>query len=121
MGNTNSKRKFGTITSTDSSTRPGYYISTSKVVFKGEPLALSPDELSSFKKLKYGYAKNNKNVYYKGIIIPEADSKTFEIVNRPQVKDIAPQYNNLNSVLGMDYYQKQKRFFYKGALAYNKI
>jgi len=95
--------------------RPGYYKNKKNVYYSGISLNLSKKEKSSFKKLKYSYAKTNNFVYYKGEIIPEANSKTFIVLNR---KNIPDEYKNLNSVIGMDFENNFKRIYQFGKLIY---
>jgi hypothetical protein len=118
MGNTTSqiKKHFGSINS-EESPRPGYYISKSKIIYKGHGLKLLPDE-HNFKKLYYGYAKTNIRVFYKGVPIPDANPDTFTTINRRQVKKEFndPKLIKLNSVLGLDYYLDKKRVYYHGIL-----
>jgi len=100
MGNTPSKTTpFGSIDGRSGTTRPGYYISKKKVLYDGKEIPLTPEELSFFKKLKYGYAKTNFHIYYKGKIIIGADPTTFTVINRDSV--IGP-YKRLNSVIATD-------------------
>ena len=61
MGNSQSldnKIKFGSVNDPENS-RPGYYANGKMIKYHTEKIELLPDELvSSFKKLKYGYAIN---------------------------------------------------------------
>ena len=102
MGNSNSV-KFGSINESGKSTRPGYYIKNEKtVIYNGNDINLNEFEFGSFKKLKYGYATTNKYVYYEGKIIPDADSKSFKVLNRKHIM------NPTNFVLGCDKYGTYK-------------
>ena len=81
----------------------------------GVSLNLSKKEKLSFKKLKYSYAKTNSFVFYKGEIITEANSKTFNTINR---KNIPEEFKKLNSVIGMDFENNTKRIYQFGILLY---
>ena len=108
--------KFGSITGKDGKFRPGYYVSKDKVIYQGSELELLPNE-SNFEKLKYGYAKTNMNVFYKGKIVQGANPATFDTIKRPDVKE--PTLKELNSVLGMDYLGNTKRYYHKGEMCKN--
>jgi hypothetical protein len=97
MGNTSTKTSFGSIDGRSGTIRPGYYISKSKVLYDGKVIPL--EDLSTFKKLKYGYAKTDFHVYYKGKIIIGADPKTFTVINRESVNG---PLKRLNSVIATD-------------------
>ena len=73
-------------------------------------------------KLKYGYAKSNKQVYYKGKPILAADPKTFIVINRKNIKSITqiPEYIKLNSVLGVDHPNNTKRIYYQGTIIHTE-
>ena len=98
--------------------RAGYYHNGNIIKYHTVPIVLIPGELpNTFIKLKYGYAKTNKRVFYKGAGILNANSATFSVINRDNVKVLND--NNLiklNSVLGMDYYNNKRRIYYKGVL-----
>ena len=125
MGNKNSIEKvnFGSIHPKENEKpRPGYYFKKTKRMYKGNDIQLVPDE-DSFKKLKYGYAKSNKRVFYKGLEIPGANPSTFSIISRPNVNNIiekSEQLVKLNSVLGMDFDCNKKRLYYKGTVIYKE-
>lgn len=95
--------------------RDGYYKNKKGVFYGGVSLKLSKRELSSFEKLKYGYAKTDIHVFYKGNIIEGADPKTFETINRKQMPDQYKKYK-LNSAIGvdMDFEKKKKRIYQFG-------
>ena len=99
--------KFGGIKDIDKP-RPGYYVSGQGVYYSGKLLTPEP---SYFVKLKYGYAKNDKVVWYKGEVVKDADIHTFTTVNRgdPSVPRPLKKYN---SVLGRD----SKAWYLKGNL-----
>jgi len=102
--------------------RPGYYFNTSKKLYQGIPIEVLPNE-DSFKKLKYGYAKSNQRVFYKGIPIQNIFPKTFSIISRSNVRNItenSEQFVKLNSVLGMDYDCNKKRLYYRGNIIYKE-
>jgi hypothetical protein len=116
MGNTTSQiqKHFGSINS-EENPRPGYYLSKSKIIYKGREIELLPGEYN-FKKLYYGYAKTNIRVFYKGVPIHGANPNTFTTITRKEVKK---EFNNpklikLNSVLGLDYILDKKRAYYHG-------
>ena len=93
---------FGSVND-DSHPRAGYYHNKNTIKYHTIPIILIPGESSdSFKKLKYGYAKTNKRVFYKGIVIPGANPNTFYVVNRENVlSQLGKEYSKLNSVLGV--------------------
>lgn len=107
MGNTPTKEKFGSIKSNSDKFRPGYYVNSTKVIYKGEVIPFLPNE-TSFEKLKYGYAKTNMNVYYKGKIIPGANPNTFTVLKG--------KFNFKNSAIGVDYINDIRRTYHKGKL-----
>jgi len=115
MGNNTSsqpeKEKFGSIHGGDK-VRPGYYVSKKKVMYGGSEIALLPEE-TDFIKLKYGYAKTNKRVFFRGIPIHGADPKSFTTITR---QEAAKNQSKLNSVLGIDYQSNQKRIYHFGTL-----
>ena len=115
VGGEKGKIKFGSIYSPEK-IRPGYYISKDQIIYKGKKMELIPNE-ENFEKLGYGYAKTNMNVYYKGKTIPGANPKTFSTLIRTD-KEIKKNQNllKLNSVLGTDFIDNKKRFYYKGNL-----
>lgn len=83
--------------------RYGYYKNKKDVFYDGEPLHFSKQELNTFKKLKYSYAKTCNGVYYKGNIINGANQKTFITINRKNMPD---ELKHFNSVIGMDFENK---------------
>ena len=95
--------------------RDGYYKNKKGVFYGGISLKLSKKELSSFEKLKYGYAKTSIHVFYKGNIIEGADPVSFETINRKQMPDQYKKFK-LNSAIGvdMDYVKKKKRIYQFG-------
>lgn len=116
MGNTNSNSKnFGSVY--DSQTpRPGYYINNKKVFYKSQPMDITIDEVLSFKKLGYSYAKSNKRVFFKGKVIPGVASSNFFVINRKNTTSILSNYTTpevvkqllkLNKVLAIDFIQKK--------------
>jgi hypothetical protein len=127
MGNVNStketKTNFGSIYPKENDKpRPGYYFNVSKKMYQGNEISILPDE-DSFKKLKYGYAKSNLRVFYKGVPIQDANPKTFSIISRSNVANIidnSEQLVKLNSVLGMDYNCNKKRLYFHGNIIYKE-
>jgi hypothetical protein len=95
--------------------RHGYYKNKKSVYYDGISLNLSKKDISSFKKLKYGYAKTNIHVYYKGNIITDANPNTFITINR---KNMPEEFKKLNSVIGMDFKNETKRIYQFGILLY---
>ena len=85
--------------------RPGYYVSGQGVYYNGQLLTSEP---SFFKKLNYGYAKNNKVVWYKGVPIKDVSPDDFETVTRNQIS--LHQLKKYNSALGRD----SRGWFLKG-------
>jgi len=113
MGNTVSNEikieKFGSINGGEK-TRPGYYVSKKKVMYGGSEIILLPGE-ESFIKLKFGYAKTNMRVFFRGIPIHGADPKSFSTITRPESSKL-----NLNTVAGIDYKLNKKRIYQFGNL-----
>ena len=131
MGNNTSvpqpeKVKFGTVYGTDGKVRPGYYIRNGTVVYKGQKILTIPGE-TDFQKLKYGYLKSNKHVYYNGKVILGANPSTFLTIERKNVERLSknPVKNNefrkLNSVLGIDYIGNKKRIYYGEHVIHEEI
>ena len=96
--------------------RDGYYKNKKNIFYKGINLNLNASQRKTFKKLKYSYAKTNNLVFYKGEIIPEANPQTFIVINR---KNMPEEFENLNSVIGMDFEKNLKRVYQFGKLIYN--
>ena len=119
MGNSSSvivpepkKIIFGSVND-DSHPRAGYYQYKNTIKYHTKVITLIPGELpESFKKLKYGYAKTNKRVFYKGVPISGVNPNTFYVINRNNPE------NNTNSVLGISTGTGTgtitKKIFYKG-------
>lgn len=121
MGNTQSnteiKQSFGSIKPKDGSKgRPGYYFGRGNVIYQGTPIQLLPNE-SGFQKLNYGYLKSSHRVFYNGVPITGANSKTFHILSR---KDSPKQFAGLNSVLGKDFQDNKERLYHFGTLIYSE-
>ena len=124
QNNITKKIKFGSIHDAGNP-RPGYYYNQNTRILKYHTteIILLPGE-NVFKKLKYGYAKTNKRVFYKGIHIPGATSENFTTLTIPEVKELGnPNLSKLNSVLGIEkgsYNSKnsvrQYSYYYKGKL-----
>ena len=93
MGNRPS-RPFGSVHQCGPDSRPGYYISKKGVYYNGSIIS-GP---FNFKKLLYGYAKNDDNVWYNGKIIPGADPGSFVVLN------LTESENGTNYVIGRDKY-----------------
>ena len=125
MGNIESKRNFGSIYGTSGVVRPGYYIGKDTLIYQGVKIPLMQDE-RDFKKLKFGYLKTNKRVFFKGKPIIEANPKTFSTITRDNVKNVSTNSQKisdlvkLNSVLGMDFYGNKKRIFHKDKIIYTE-
>jgi hypothetical protein len=124
MGNNNSTQNFGSVYPKENEkARPGYYFNKGSKIYNGAPIELLPEE-DSFRKLKYGYAKSNKRVFFKGVPIQDTIPNTFSIVSRGDVKNIineSDQLVKLNSVLGMDYSLNKKRLYYRGTRIYSEV
>ena len=122
MGNTVNKVNFGSIYPKENQkSRPGYYFKKNKKLYHSIPMEINDGE-DSFQKLKYGYAKSNQRVFYKGIPIQDTFPNTFSIISRSNVRNIIENSNQLvklNSVLGMDYDCNKKRLYYRGKLIYS--
>jgi len=114
FGNSITKKiKFGSIHD-PGNPRPGYYYNqnTRTLKYHTHEIILLPGE-NVFKKLKYGYAKTNKRVFYKGIHIPGAIPDNFSTLTIPEVKELGiPKLTKLNSVLGI----LGNSYYYKGKL-----
>jgi hypothetical protein len=120
MGNTNSKKPFGTIND-QLNPRPGYYFNNGEVWYQGKEINKLPQE-SNFKKLGYSYMKSNDRVFYKGSPIPGAHPTTFTTVNRNKISTLTSNFGltKLNSVIGMDYFNNKKRFYHKGQFIHSE-
>jgi hypothetical protein len=117
---------FGSIYPDDTGkTRPGYYFSSGKIIYKGKQLEILPGE-QEFQKLKYGYLKSNRRVFYKGTTIPFANPATFNVITRNNTTTLSkyPHKNNefgkLNTVLGMDFIGNKKRIYLKDRIIYEE-
>jgi hypothetical protein len=124
MGNDNSTPNFGSVYPKENEKpRPGYYFNNIVKMYHGSPIEVLPEE-NSFKKLKYGYAKSNKRVFYKGVPIQDTLPNTFSIISRANVKNIindSDQLVKLNAVLGLDYSCNKKRLYYRGKRIYSEL
>ena len=121
MGNNQTKEpeiKFGSIYNTGGKVRPGYYLGNGKLIYKGVEIPKMADE-TDFQKLKYGYLKSNKRVFYAGKPILVANPAKFSTINRNNVKTLSKvpekneEFEKLNSVLGMDFIGNKKRIYFK--------
>ena len=111
--NITKKIKFGSIHD-PGNPRPGYYYNqnTRTLKYHTHIIPLLQGE-NVFKKLKYGYAKTNKRVFYKGIHIPGAIPDNFNTLTIPEVKELGnSNLSKLNSVLGIF----DNNYYYKGKL-----
>jgi DKNYY family len=116
--------KFGSIYGIDGKVRPGYYLAKNKVMYKGEIIPLLENE-TDFQKLKYGYLKSNKRVFYNGKQISMANPATFSVITRNNgVISKNPLKNKelskLNTVLGMDFVGNQKRIYFRNDLIHTE-
>lgn len=55
--------------------RPGYYVTPCTVYYRGVVINV---DIPTFKKLKFGWAKDKNGIYYKGKLT-DADKKTFKM------------------------------------------
>ena len=112
------KIKFGSI-SDPLNPRPGYYYNknTRVLKYKIHDIPFLQGE-TNFTKLKYGYAKTNKRVFYKGVHIISANPNNFQTMNIPEVKKLnIPLLSRYNSVLGVEISNdKINKIYYKGKL-----
>ena len=127
MGNTPSiNLNFGSVSGKNGKFRPGYYFGNGKVIYKGKEIIKLENE-TDFQKMKYGYLKSNKRVFYNGNVIPFANSSTFSVLTRNNVKTLSkfPEKNEdfqkLNSVLGMDFIGNKKRIFYRDRIIHEEL
>lgn len=117
--------KFGSIYNTDGKTRPGYYFSKNKIIYKGQEIPILINE-SCFQKLKFGYAKSNKRVFYNGKVLLMANPSTFSVIMRNNVKLLSKfpeknkSFSKLNCVLGMDYVHNTKRVYLKDTIIHEE-
>ena len=118
MGNTPTKTEpisFGSVYDNGGKIRPGYYFSKDKVMYHGKEIPKMKDEID-FQKLKYGYLKSNKRVFYNGEPVLTANPATFSVINRnnkfiSKSPEKNSEFEKLNCVLGMDYIGNKKRIF----------
>ena len=96
--------------------RPGYYIRNGVVVYQGQTLPVLPDE-KDFQKLKYGYLKSNKRVFFKGQVVGGANPSTFTVLTRNNTNTISksPEKNQsfkrMNCVMATDFVGNTKRVY----------
>jgi hypothetical protein len=115
MGNSQST-KFGSVHKPGKDCRPGYYVNSTGVYYGG---ILITNNTLNFQKLKYGYLKSDKRVFYQGVPLLSANPSTFSVTTRNNVKGLSkfPEKNQelakLNSVLAIDYIGNKKRIYYK--------
>jgi len=128
MGATNStpiKQKFGSVYAIDGKVRPGYYLGGNKVMYKGNIIPVIENE-SQFQKLKYGYLKSNRRVFYNGNYILLANPATFMVITRNNIGSLSknPEKNKdfvkLNSVLGMDFVANKKRIYFRDTIIHEE-
>jgi hypothetical protein len=116
--NTSCPIKFGSVYGINCKIRPGYYFTTNKVMYKGEEIVPLPGEIN-FQKLKFGYLKSNKRVFYNGKPIPIANPVTFSVITRNNLSTLSKncernkEFIKLNAVLGMDFVGNVKRIYYR--------
>ena len=112
------RKKFGSIYD-PSNPRPGYYYNknTRVLKYKIHNIILLQGEYN-FVKLKYGYAKTNKRVFYKGIHLTSANQNNFETMNIPEIKKLGiHSLSKYNSVLGVEKVDGTiTKVYYKGKL-----
>jgi hypothetical protein len=96
--------------------RPGYYVKGNIVVYQGQTLPLVPGE-QDIQKLKYGYLKTNKRVFFKGQVLPSANPLTFTVLTRNNTNTISkfPEKNQsfkrMNCVMATDFQGNTKRVY----------
>lgn len=130
MGNTNSqpitKQSFGSIYPQDGKVRPGYYLGGNKLMYKGKQIPIIENE-SDFQKLKYGYLKSNRRVFYNGEILLSANPSTFSVISRKTTNTLSKypeknkEFTKLNCVLGMDFIGNKKRIFLRNTIIHEEI
>jgi len=129
MGNTTSTKievvKFGSVYGNGGKVRPGYYIGNGKLIYQGQEIPQMENE-TDFQKLKYGYLKSNKRVFYAGKPILVANPATFSTVTRNNVNNLSkiPEKNQefvkLNSVLAVDFIGNKKRIYYRDRIIHEE-
>lgn len=62
------------------------------------PTLVRKADYHSFKSLNVYYGKDNKNVYYKSLLVLDADVNTFELVNEKLAKDKSSYFYNGNKI-----------------------
>lgn len=72
------KYVFGSYKNTENP-RPGYHKTKSVIYYRGNEM--SGVDLVTFKKLKFGWARDNTRVYYAGERVSGIDVKTFRMEN----------------------------------------
>jgi len=96
--------------------RPGYYVKGNVVVYQGQTLPMLPGE-TDIQKLKYGYLKTNKRVFFKGNVLPSANPSTFTVLTRNNTDSISksPEKNQsfkrMNCVMATDFQGNTKRVY----------
>jgi hypothetical protein len=128
MGTSPSKSintEFGSIYGLRGNPRPGYYFSKNKIIYKGTEIPRLEHE-SNFQKLKYGYLKSNRRVFYKGVYLPLANPATFSVITRNNADSISRDPNTnidlqkYNSVLGMDFIRNKKRIYFRDRIVHEE-
>jgi len=108
--------------------RPGYYYRNGNNFFQYSTIRteLLPDE-NHFQKLGCGYAKTNKRVFYKGVVVPGAVPLSFQIVHRNRLQTLSkdPEKNRelikQNKTLGLDFSGNKKRVYLKTNIIHEEI
>ena len=106
-------------------TRPGYYFGKGGVVYKGQSIIPLPGE-TGFQKLKYGYLRSNKRVFFKGQPLIGANPDTFTVITRNNVHSLCKnqernqEFKRLNTVLGTDFVGNTRRVYLGTNLIYTE-
>ena len=82
----------------------GYSCKNGIVYYCNEKIEIA--DVSTFKVLKYGYAKDKNNVYYKGDVLKFVEPSTFKLKEKKEV--------NRKDTSDTDYYKVENEVFYKG-------
>ena len=84
--------------------RPGYYITPLAVYYRAKKMPTV--HIPTFKKLKFGWAIDNRHVYYRGNIVRNAKADSFKM-------------DEAGKAFGLDTLNDVTRKWYKGVLLKN--